>query len=284
LGAEEDVSEYDAPYFKSYQTTEPQTAVLDLQSSWGVLISSYVPILTSRGEIAGVVGCDFDARELYDTVWERIRWEILFGAFFIAGGVFLYMFFTSALTRQNRELVAMNEQVEAATKAKSRFLASMSHEIRTPMNSIIGMSELVLRSDNPEKMRSHASQIKNAGQNLLSIINNILDLSKIESGRFEINEADYQTGSLVNDCLSIIQSRLYEKPVALAVDIAPGIPSVLRGDIVHVRQILLNLLSNAVKFTETGTISFRMNFRPPPSPVRRRVKPVPLFLPLATPA
>jgi len=156
---------------------------------------------------------------------------------------------------QNRRLVELREDAEIASRTKSSFLASMSHEIRTPMNAITGMAELLLRTDLPDDARAYAHDIKQAGNNLISIINDILDFSKIEAGRLEILPVKYLLASLVNDTVNIIRMRIVEKPIRFFTNIDGGIPNGLFGDEVRMRQILLNLLSNAAKYTEKGHIS-----------------------------
>jgi PAS domain S-box-containing protein len=149
------------------------------------------------------------------------------------------------------------EEAERANVAKSTFLANMSHEIRTPMNAIIGMSELAQRDYGKPQALEYISVVRQAGADLLSIINDILDLSKIESGKLLISESPYHASSLFNDVLSIINVRLSEKSLALFVEIDQNIPCGMTGDEVRIRQILLNLLSNAVKYTHRGFIKFR---------------------------
>ncbi|MDR3341771.1 MAG: response regulator [Treponema sp.] len=140
-------------------------------------------------------------------------------------------------------------------KSKSSFLAQMSHEIRTPMNAIIGISELALREPTSPKVMEYITSIKQAGSNLLAIINDILDFSKIESGKVDIIPTEYLFASLVNDCISIIRTRLIDKPVRFITKIDGLLPARLIGDEVRLRQVLLNLLSNAVQYTREGYIT-----------------------------
>jgi len=158
------------------------------------------------------------------------------------------------IAKQNRQLLEANKKAESASKAKSNFLAKMSHEIRTPMNAITGMAELLLRGELSCEARGYARDIKQAGNNLVSLINDILDLSKIEAGKLEIVPVKYMLSSLINDTVNIIRTRLKEKPIRFFTNIDGNIPNSLIGDQVRLRQILLNLLSNAVKYTEKGNI------------------------------
>ncbi|WP_461245872.1 ATP-binding protein [Treponema sp. R6D11] len=171
--------------------------------------------------------------------------------------IIINVFVTSsehAMTKQNMKLLEANRKAESASKAKSDFLAKMSHEIRTPMNAITGMAELLLRGELSCEARGYAHDIKQAGNNLVSLINDILDLSKIESGKLDIVPVKYMLSSLINDTVNIIRTRLKEKPIRFFTNIDGNIPNSLIGDEVRIRQILLNLLSNAVKYTEKGCI------------------------------
>jgi signal transduction histidine kinase/CheY-like chemotaxis protein/HPt (histidine-containing phosphotransfer) domain-containing protein len=162
---------------------------------------------------------------------------------------------------QHRRLGELKTEAEAANRTKSSFLASMSHEIRTPMNAISGMAELLLRRDLPDDARGEVQDIKHASSNLISIINDILDISKIEAGKMEIIPVKYMLSSLVNDTINIIRMRLTEKPVRFITNIDGHIPNNLTGDEIRFRQILLNLLSNAAKYTDKGHISLSMTMQ-----------------------
>ena len=153
------------------------------------------------------------------------------------------------------------EEAERANRAKSQFLARMSHEIRTPVNAVMGMNEMIIRESREENIREYAFDVKHAAIELLSIINEILDSSKIESGKMEIVCADYNIGSLLNDLYNMIQVKAREKGLQLIFDIDPSIPSDYYGDDKRIKQVLLNLLSNAVKYTEQGTITLKLRCR-----------------------
>jgi len=158
------------------------------------------------------------------------------------------------LASKSEELEKALQAAEDANRAKSDFVSNMSHEIRTPITAILGMNEMIRRESNDESILSYADNISNAGESLLGIISDILDFSRIEAGRMELNPVDYSPVVMINDLYNLIRFRAEAKGLILKFDIDPGIPSGLVGDELKVKQIITNLLTNAVKYTEKGEI------------------------------
>ncbi|WP_461248522.1 sensor histidine kinase, partial [Treponema sp. R6D11] len=157
---------------------------------------------------------------------------------------------------------ALNKAMEAS-KAKSEFLAKMSHEIRTPMNAILGITEIQLQDESLSKHTKEAlERIFNSADLLLGIINDILDLSKIEAGKFELIPAQYDIASLIHDTVQLNMMRYESKPIEFKLEIDENIPVMLFGDELRIKQILNNLLSNAFKYTHEGLISLTISSEP----------------------
>ncbi len=162
--------------------------------------------------------------------------------------------------RDELRLTEQKRMAEAANRAKSSFLANMSHEIRTPINAILGLDEMILRESGEGETVKYAADIQAAGRTLLSLINDVLDLSKVEEGKMEIVPAQYELRRTVNDLVNLIRRRAEKKGLRFELRLDENAPCRLVGDEVRIRQCVLNLLTNAVKYTERGTVTFEVGF------------------------
>ncbi|MCH5255115.1 MAG: DegV family EDD domain-containing protein [Lachnospiraceae bacterium] len=156
----------------------------------------------------------------------------------------------SAIARKQQE------ELERVSASKNSFFASMSHEIRTPINTIVGLNEMILRESNENVTREYAHSIQSASKMLLSLVNDILDLSQLEMKKMEIVPTQYKTTELFGNLIDMIYVRLKEKKIELQLDIDENIPSVLWGDMKRIHQVILNILTNAAKYTEKGSVTF----------------------------
>ena len=161
----------------------------------------------------------------------------------------------SDIKRTQDELIAAREKALAASRAKTEFLSSMSHEIRTPMNAILGMADLLGESDLSSEQRRFLSTMISNGNALLTLINGILDLARIESGRFKLEQTEFDLEELVDHIAETLSVRAHEKGLELTARISPSVPRRVVGDALRLRQVLINLVGNAIKFTEQGDVA-----------------------------
>ncbi|MFN3077173.1 MAG: ATP-binding protein, partial [Alphaproteobacteria bacterium] len=201
------------------------------------------------------------------TMWQGGAQQVLIAAIC---GIYLTLLFSMAIS-YNRAFVAWlrllferkhlaedlevaRQEAVAASRAKSEFLATMSHEIRTPLNSVLGMTDLVLRTPLSAEQREYVETAHYGGEILLTLVNDLLDLAKIEAGRLELESIDFELGQLVERLVALMSARAGEKNLILSVELSDDLPRWLRGDPARLRQVLLNLTVNAIKFTEVGGI------------------------------
>lgn len=184
----------------------------------------------------------------------------VFGLLFIAliVGMF-YLFAAEEKARESDELREAKAMADKANSAKSEFLANMSHEIRTPINAIMGMNEMILRECEQEDIEEYAQNIHSASQTLLSLINDILDISKIESGKMEIIDRTYDMADLLSDVINMVRIKAEDRNLWFYIDIDETIPCELWGDGTRNRQILINILNNAVKYTKEGGVTLSVS-------------------------
>lgn len=157
-----------------------------------------------------------------------------------------------------KEIEYERDRANDANEVKSLFLSNMSHEIRTPMNAIVGITDILLREDLTDSQLGYLENIKSSGSALLDIINDILDLSKIESGKMEIIEEDYEPLPLINDLKVIFQTRIGDRPIRMNYDIDEKLPAKLSGDALRVRQVIINVTNNAIKYTDVGYVNLKV--------------------------
>lgn len=189
------------------------------------------------------------------------HFDSLFAVIIVGLTVGIVMKFQLGVFDKERQLTTeQQKELERVGKSKDAFFASMSHEIRTPINSIIGLNELILRENPSEQVQEYAKNIQNASKMLLSLVNDILDLSQLEIQKMVLVEKEYHIGQMLREVVDMMQVRLEEKGLKFIVQVDKKLPSMLHGDERRIKQILLNILSNAVKYTDEGAITFNCSF------------------------
>lgn len=183
--------------------------------------------------------------------FDSVRSVILAGALTSA----LLLFLNYLYEEENQVTIQQKKEIEELNEAENHFFSSMSHEIRTPINTIIGLNEMILRGDISDDVAENARNIQGASKMLLTLINDILDLSKIKSGKMEIVNVSYETGELFSDIVNMIWIKAREKGLEFRLHVDPSMPSMLCGDEVRIKQVLINLLNNAVKYTKEGSVT-----------------------------
>ena len=221
--------------------------ILDLKKT--IIVSLFIWLIVAVGLWTPLNAYCYDYARTFE-----IRFPLLYAVEIIISILIKKKFIQ--VEKKRDELLNLNIQfkddAEKANRAKSDFLASMSHEIRTPINAVLGMNEMILRESTEENILEYASNVDSSGKFMLSLLNDILDISKIESGKMELISSDYSLSSLLNDVVQMAYSRAGEKAIRIILEVNPDTPEQLHGDGMKIRQVLTNIMTNAVKYTDAG--------------------------------
>lgn len=267
---------------KAFRSGRVQTQMEPYHDKWGSFISAYAPVRNAQGAVVGVVGADihFDQyQSILRNIWATCGIALLL-ATAISGFVYWLVYVRQKsivsedikLQQANADLRIAKERAEAATQAKSHFLANMSHEIRTPMNGVIGMAHLLLDTQPTAQQLQYIKTIDHSARNLLLIINDILDLSKIEANQLHLERIGFDVRNTFFETINLFRGLASDKALDLTVTVEDDLPPMLLGDPVRFGQILANLVGNSVKFTERGFVRVSLAWDAESSVVRCVVK------------